>query len=171
MLNSSSFASTSLTVRPARPADEPFLETLYRSSRPDLQAIQGDADLVEAVVEQQYEVLQQGTGNSFPDAMHFVIEKTRERIGGLIVDFGHNEARVIYLAFVPAARGLGHGADVLRGVQRAAASIGYPVSVVVWQSNPRAKRLYLELGFQVAESHPVAERLVWYPQTDAPRVS
>jgi hypothetical protein len=38
-----------------------------------------------------------------------------------------------------------------------------PVAVVVWRSNPQAKRVYLELGFHVEESQPLAERLVWYP--------
>jgi ribosomal protein S18 acetylase RimI-like enzyme len=163
MLTGSSLSGAGLSVRPARATDGPFLETLYRSARSDLQCIDADPELVETVVAQQYRMLQSGAGSHFPNAMHFVIEKTQTCIGGLVVDFGHNEARVIYLAFIPAARGYGYGGAVLQGIQQAAASAGCPVTAVVWRNNVRAKRLYLELGFQVDASHPLLERLMWYP--------
>lgn len=172
MLNSSSSFASGLTVRPAGHNDQGFLQSLYRSSRPDLQFIDGEADLKEEILGLQYRVLHQGAGHNYPNAMHFVIEKAASRIGSLIVDFGHNEVRVIFVALIPAARGFGYGKEVLRGVQQAATQVRCPVAVVVWRSNPQAKRVYLELGFRVEESQPLAERLVWYPgdaQTPAAR--
>ncbi|HEX8956624.1 MAG TPA: GNAT family N-acetyltransferase [Burkholderiaceae bacterium] len=158
-----SLASSGLTVRPATPGDRPFLETLFRSARPDLQFIDAERDFVEAVIEQQHQVQQQGTGDNFPEAMHMVIEKAQHNIGALVVDFGPNEVRVLYIAFVPTARGLGYGKTILQGVQQAATQNRCPVAVTVWRSNPGAKKIYLELGFKVEESHATAERMVWYP--------
>ncbi len=156
-----------ISVRPATQNDQPFLELLYRSSRPDLQLIDGDPELIETVVAQQMQVLEQGAGNQYPNAMHLIIEKTQHNVGALVVDFGPNEVRVIYIAFIPVARGFGYGKAVLQGVLQAAAANHAPVAVVVWRSNPGAKKIYLELGFKVEESTPMAERMIWYPGTPA----
>ncbi|MDB6047958.1 MAG: acetyltransferase [Pseudomonas sp.] len=163
MLNNNSALAGGLTVRPSRPGDSPFLEALYRSARADLQLIDGDDELIESVVAQQFQVQQQGAGDAYPDAMHYVIEKLDTPIGALITDFGHNEIRVVYLAFIVAARGRGFGRTVLQGVQQAAEQIRCPVATVVWANNPHALRHYLALGFQIEETNPAAARLVWYP--------
>lgn len=156
-----------ISLRPAMQSDQPFLESLYRSSRPDLQLIDGEQEFIETVVAQQRNVMEQGTGNNFPNAMHFIIEKTLHSIGALVVDFGPNEVRVLYIAVIPAARGFGYGKAVLQGVLKAAGENHAPVAVVVWRSNPGAKKIYLELGFKVEESEPAAERMIWYPGTPA----
>jgi ribosomal protein S18 acetylase RimI-like enzyme len=102
-------------------------------------------------------------GDNYPNAMHYVVEKLGTAIGALSTDFGTNEIRVLYLAFIPQARGQGYGRAVLQGVQKAAQQIRCPVATVVWTSNPHARRHYLALGFAVEERNPAAERLVWYP--------
>jgi ribosomal protein S18 acetylase RimI-like enzyme len=157
-----------ISVRPATQNDQPFLESLYRASRPDLQLIDGEPELIETVVAQQRNVMEQGAGNQFPNAMHFIIEKTQHNVGALVVDFGPNEVRVVYIAFIPAARGFGYGKAMLQGVLQAAANNRCPVSVVVWRNNLGAKRLYLELGFRVEESDVVAEVMRWYPGAQQP---
>ncbi|WP_397457695.1 GNAT family N-acetyltransferase [Pseudomonas asplenii] len=161
MLNNSS--ADGLSMRPSRPADGPFLQSLYQSARPELQWIDADPEVIEQVVAQQLEVQNQGIGEHFPNAMHYVVEKLDTPIGVLSADFGPNEIRVLYLAFVPAARGKGFGRSVLQGVQRAAQQVRCPVTTVVWASNPQARQHYLALGFGVEERSPGAERLVWYP--------
>lgn len=154
--------ASGLSMRPATSADQGFLQTLYRDSRPDLQFIE-DRDLREHIIEQQYHVLDVGAGTNYPNAMHFIIEKTATCIGSIIIDFGHNEVRLVYLAMIPAARGKGYGKDVLRGMQQAAERVRCPLAVVVWRNNPQAKQVYLDLGFRVEESQPAAERMIWYP--------
>lgn len=163
MFGNATFAGSTLGLRPATATDAPFLETLYRAARPDLQLIDGTPEQLDALMAQQYAVLQAGTGGNFPNAMHFVIEKTAERIGGLIVDIGSNEVRLIYLALIPTVRGRGYGREVLQGLQQAATRIRAPLAVSVWRNNPRARQLYLAFGFRVEETLPMAERLVWYP--------
>ncbi|MPQ71019.1 MULTISPECIES: GNAT family N-acetyltransferase [Pseudomonas] len=161
MLNNASAAG--LSMRPSRPTDGPFLQSLYKSARPELQWIDADPEVVEQVVAQQFQVQEHGIGEHFPDAMHYVVEKLDIPIGVLSADFGPNEIRVLYLAFIPAARGKGFGRSVLQGVQKAAEQVRCPVATVVWASNPQARQHYLALGFRVEESSPGAERLIWYP--------
>ncbi|QXI28708.1 GNAT family N-acetyltransferase [Pseudomonas vanderleydeniana] len=161
MLNSSSAAG--LSMRPSRPTDAPFLQSLYQSARPELQWIDAEPELIEQVIAQQFQVQEQGIGEQFPNAMHYVVEKLDTPIGVLSADFGPNEIRVLYLAFIPAARGKGFGRMVLQDVQKAATQVRCPVATTVWASNPQARQHYLALGFRVEESTPGAERLVWYP--------
>ncbi|NWA29537.1 GNAT family N-acetyltransferase [Pseudomonas gingeri] len=161
MLNNSSAAG--LSMRPSRPTDGPFLQSLYKSARPELQWIDADSEVVEQVIAQQFQVQERGIGDNFPDAIHYVVEKLDTPIGVLSADFGPNEIRVLYLAFIPAARGKGFGRSVLQGVQKAAEQVRCPVATVVWASNPQARQHYLALGFRVEESSPGADRLVWYP--------
>ncbi|AKT29119.1 GNAT family N-acetyltransferase [Pseudomonas syringae pv. actinidiae] len=152
-----------LVVRPSRETDSTFLQTLYHSARPDLQLIDGERDQVEDVIAQQFRVQDLGLGEHFPNAMHYVVEKLGTPIGALVTDFGHNEIRVLYLAFIPAARGKGYGRNVVQGVQQAAEQIRCPVATVVWANNPHARQHYLALGFEVQERDVAAERLIWYP--------
>ena len=164
MANTESVAADGLVVRPSRTSDGPFLHSLYQAARPDLQWIDGEPEHVQQVVAQQFQVQEQGMGDNYPNAMHYVVEKLGTAIGALSTDFGANEIRVLYLAFIPQARGQGFGRAVLQGVQKAAQQICCPVATVVWTSNPHARRHYLALGFAVEERNPAAERLVWYPQ-------
>ena len=163
MFDNAAFASSSLGMRPATAMDAPFLERLYRSARPDLQLLDGSQEQREALVAQQYGVLQAGTAANHPNAMHFVVEKQGSQIGGLIVDFGANVVHLVYLALIPAVRGQGLGRALVRGLQQAAALAHAPLNAVVWRSNPRARQLYIELGFTVESAQPAAEQMVWYP--------
>jgi ribosomal protein S18 acetylase RimI-like enzyme len=163
MFGNATFAGSTLGLRPAGPADAPFMEQLHRSSRPELQQLDGTPEQIEALTAQQYGVLQARVGANFPNAMHFVVERTAERIGMLIVDFGPNEIRLIYLALLPALRGQGCGRQLIQGLQQAAARTQAPLAVTVWRNNPQARALYLALGFVVEETQSAAERLVWYP--------
>ncbi|OPA99452.1 GNAT family N-acetyltransferase [Pseudomonas fluorescens] len=163
MLNKEGALAQGLVVRPSRSTDGPFLQGLYRSARADLQWIDGEQALVEEVIAQQFQVQEAGLDSHFPGALHYVVEKLGTPIGALSADFGPNEIRVLYLAFIPAARGQGFGRVVLQGVQRAAAQVVCPVTTVVWASNPHARQHYLALGFRVEEDTAAAQRLVWYP--------
>lgn len=163
MFGNATFANSPLGLRPATTSDAPFLELLYRSTRPELELLDTTPEQVQALAAQQHQVLQAGAGDAFPNAMHFVVERAAERVGALIVDFGADEVRLIYLALLPVVHGQGYGRQLVQGLQQAVARAQAPLAVTVWRSNPRARAMYLTLGFVVEESQPTAERLVWYP--------
>jgi ribosomal protein S18 acetylase RimI-like enzyme len=152
-----------LGIRPARPSDQPFLEALYRSTRGDLRLIDAEDGFIEALTAQQHQAQTAGYGAMFPNAMYFVVEQHGQAIGRAVVDFGHNEVRLVDVAFIPEARGKGHGEAVIRGLQQAAAQAGAPLALTAMKNNPAAHRLYLRLGFRVEESAEAHDRMVWYP--------
>jgi GNAT superfamily N-acetyltransferase len=156
-----------LGMRPARPSDSGFLEALHRSTRDDLRLIDAEDDFIEALIDMQRRAQTEGYGSDFPDAMHFVIEKRGEAIGRAVVDFGHNEVRLVDLAFIPKARGKGFGRAILQGLQRAATQVRAPLALTVMQGNLPALRLYAGLGFQPEEVNAAYVRMVWYPQESA----
>ena len=93
-----------LSLRPARTSDMPLIEQIYQSARPDLQWIDGEQALIETVREQQWYMMQQSSGEQHPNAMHFMVERAGSNVGTVMVDFGLNEARVIFIAMLPQAR-------------------------------------------------------------------
>src|SRR5690242_766727 len=139
MTDNAAVAAEGLVVRPSRATDGPFLHSLYQTARPDLQWIDGEQERVQQVVAQQFQVQEQGMGDNYPNAMHYVVEKLGTAIGALSTDCGANEIRVLYLAFIPQARGQGFGRAVLQGVQKAAQQLRCPVATVVWTNNPHAR--------------------------------
>ncbi|SHO57840.1 GNAT family N-acetyltransferase [Vibrio quintilis] len=152
-----------LHIRPSTAADKPFLEKLHHATRQDLQWIDGEKDLIESIVELQFQAQTGGYGEQFPNAMYFIIEKQRERIGKATIDFGHNEVRLVDIAFLPEARGHGFGKAIIQSFQTAAAQSGLPVSLTVMQQNLNAKQFYISLGFQVESVTAPYELMVWYP--------
>ena len=152
-----------LVLRPAKPTDAPFIEGIYHSARPDLLLIDGSPELIASVQQQQWQVMTMGSGENNPNAMHFIVEKQHSQLGVVMVDFGHQEVRIIFLAILPQARGQGYGKQVLQGLQQAAQRVGCPLAAVVWQHNTQAQRLYHELGFVPQDSGEMANKWLWYP--------
>jgi len=136
----------------AQAADGIFFETLYRSTRDDLWLINAEEEFIYGLIGMQQHAQIAGYGDMFPNAQYYVVEKQSVPIGRVVVDFGHNEVRIIDIAFIPGARGQGYGTAILRGMQQAAAQVRAPLALSVLKSNLVAKTLYMQLGFQVEES-------------------
>ncbi|OMH33803.1 GNAT family N-acetyltransferase [Motiliproteus sp. MSK22-1] len=152
-----------LEIRPSTQADNHFIEKLYQSTRSDLQLIDAEADFIESIIDQQLHAQSNGYGDAFPNAMYFIVEKHQQPIGRVTIDFGSNEIRVVDIAFIPQARNKGFGEGVLKTLQYAAGKNCSPLALSVHCDNWAAKKLYAKLGFQIEESAPPYERLVWYP--------
>jgi ribosomal protein S18 acetylase RimI-like enzyme len=155
-----------LGIRPSRPTDKPFLQQLHNSTRDDLRLIDKEPDYIEGVIQMQYRAQTEGYGAQFPNAMYFVVEKHQEPIGRVVIDFGHNEVRLIDIAFIQQARGKGFGEAVVRGLQQAAAQVRAPMSLSVLSQNRVARNLYMKLGFIVESTSPPYDFMVWYPASN-----
>ena len=158
-----------LQIRPSMASDKIFLEQLYISSRNDLDYIQGEKDFIEELKQKQYEAQVAGYGDSFPNAMYFVIEYHSERIGRAVLDFGHNEIRLVDIIIMPKAQGKGLGQAIIRSFMHCADQVRSPLTLSVLSENVQAKALYLKLGFVVDEVHPPHELMTYYPQIDVIR--
>lgn len=152
-----------LAIRPATPADNAFIEKLYKSTREDLQLVDAEQDFIETLIEQQFNAQRIGYGTRFPNAMYFIIEKHGHAIGRATLDFGSVEIRVVDIAFIAEARGKGFGEGVLKALQYAAGKTCTPLTLSVHCGNRAAKSLYAKLGFQVEQVSPPYEHLAWRP--------
>ena len=86
----------------------------------------------------------------------------RASIGRLSIDRRGNDWRLIDIALMPAARGLGHGAALLRWLQAEASAVGAGIDLHVLDGNVRAAALYRRLGFIDAISDvPTHDRMLW----------
>ena len=152
-----------LDIRPARDSDRPFIESLYHTTRDDLRLIDAESDFIESLIEQQQHAQTVGYGDQFPNAMYFIIEKQGERVGRVVIDFGHNEIRIVDIALIPEARGRGYGSGVLRALKHAAKSVCAPLVLSVHRQNPAARRLYEQEGFRLEQSDQMNDQMIWYP--------
>lgn len=157
------FSGGNISMRPANPNDSIFIEELFRSTRDHLRLIDKEPEFIEELIGQQYNFQTLGYGDTYPNAMTFIVEHHQERIGRAVVDFGHNAVHLVDIAFIPKARGKGFGKSVLQGLQEAAKKISAPMTLVVEQSNTMARNLYLGLGFVVESVQPPHELMIWYP--------
>lgn len=159
------FSGSNISMRPANPNDAVFIEELFRSTRTALYLGDNDPEYVEEIIGNQFNFQTLGYGDTYPNALTFIIEHHGERIGRSIVDFGHNAVHLVDIAFIPRARGKGFGKTVLLALQEAARKICAPMTLVVDQSNTMARHLYLSLGFVVESVQPPSELMIWYPAT------
>jgi ribosomal protein S18 acetylase RimI-like enzyme len=152
-----------LSLRPARPSDQAFIESLYHSTRDDLQLIDADRDFIETLIDQQHHAQTLSYSERFPDAVYFIVETQHERIGKVSIDFNHNEIHIIDLSLIPAARGKGYGAQIIKALKKASSSVCTPLVLNVYKSNIIAKQLYQTEGFKVIRSDQLIDSMAWYP--------
>lgn len=152
-----------LAWRPARPGDDGFQAILYRSTRDDLLSMVAEPAVIETLLALQYQARQAVLRSSYPQARYLIVERTGEPLGGLVLDLDGESLRLVDIAFMPAARGLGHGAQVVRALQDMAARLRLPLTLSVYRSNGVARRLYDRLGFQSVGGDAMSEHRVWQP--------
>ena len=78
-----------------------------------------------------------------------VIEIDARPIGGLFLEHRPQDIYIHEIQILPEYQGRGIGTAVLRGVIERASSRGVAVALSVVPANPRARRLYERLGFEV----------------------
>lgn len=64
-----------LNIRPKTEQDTPFLETLYRSTRPELLQLDLPGQFLENLMQMQFNAQQTGYRSQYPDAQYSIIEK------------------------------------------------------------------------------------------------
>ena len=157
-----------LDLRDATPADEPFLRALYASTREDeLAAVEWPASVLEAFLRLQYDARAADYRRRHPDARQQLLLVDGEPVGALWVDRGASAWHVLDIALLPTFRGLGFGAQALRGLMADAAGTGHTVRLAVAVANP-ARRLYERLGFDVTGRDEMNLSMAWTPPAPAP---
>ena len=144
------------------PGDSPFLARLYASTRQDLLG-SGSADpaLAAALIAMQQRLQAADYDARFPDAVHLILQDGGEPVARIVLEHGREALRLVDIALLPEARGRGLGSAVLRALQQCAAERDLPLTLSVHRANPRARRLYLALGFRIEQAGLHADALRW----------
>ena len=149
-------SGATITLRPIRPEDAPFLLTVYASTRePELAAVEWDMAQKAAFVAMQFDAQHAYYQEHYAGAAFDVIHVDDRPAGRLYVAREADEIRIVDIALLPDFCNRGLGTTLLRGLQSEAATAGKPLRIHVERFNP-AMRLYERLGF-----HPIADRGVY----------
>lgn len=154
-----------IRLRPTTDRDRAFERRLHDANRWDLHLVDGGPDFVQSLLDMQHTAQTEGHGAQHPDALYFIIEKTGEPCGRLVLDFTEMQVRVVDLAILPEAQGTGIGTTVLQAVQHVAGQVGAPVVLMVQRIDARAVRTYHALGFRptAEQPNPAFVVLAWSP--------
>ena len=159
-------------LRLVRPDDQAFLDVLYFSTREDLHFPGADPEFVRRLVFMQQQAQLNGFRQLFPQAQHWLIEKSSigdtgqhylQPIGRAVVNRSEHELRLVDIAVMPAHRRSGAGKSVLLGLQQQASTSQLALSLAVSKNNHAARQLYLGLGFVVISADELFEQMSWRP--------
>lgn len=158
-------APLTLTVqlRPAMPADDPFLRRLYASTRDEeLAAVPWTAEQKQAFTNQQFDARERHYHVEFPEADDRIVEVDREPAGRLDVARQADAILVVDLALAPAYRARGVGTALLESLFGESIRTLKPVRLHVEYGN-RARSLYERLGFRAVSESPPYVLMEWTP--------
>jgi len=137
----------SITLRPVINGDQEFLFEVYACTRRDEVSAWGwDPAQQDAFLRMQFTAQSRSLEMSHENVSHDIILDEGEPIGRLLVTRKSEEIRLIDIALLPAARGRGIGATLIRNLLDEGDSRDLPVRLEVVKGNP-ATLLYERLGF------------------------
>ncbi len=154
-------AAAGLTFRRITDADLPFLARVYASTRTEeLAATPWTGAQKAAFLDMQFRAQHADYQKNYPQADWLVTLRGGDEIGRLYIDRWPSRHCIIDIALLPAHRGHGLGAALLRDLIDEAAAAGKAVTIYVEKSNP-AMRLYRRLGFTTEEDKGVYDLMRW----------
>jgi ribosomal protein S18 acetylase RimI-like enzyme len=146
-----------------------LLRVLFASRCTHLHALGLPNDALQALIDQQYACRRADYESRFPAAVNLIALAGEDPVGALML---HEEAAALHIVDIvvePSARGQGHGRALVRQVQaraQARPAGRQAVTLSVDPMNQNALRLYLALGFEPTEKHPLQWRMRWHPGAD-----
>lgn len=154
-------ARSSITFRPCRPDDVPFLRHLYGTTREDeLRLVDWTPGQKKAFVDFQFQAQKTHYEASYPECQFLVIELGGSAIGRLYIDRGDDRIKIIDIALLPEHRGRGIGGMLVEEILAEAGATARTVEIYVEHFNP-ARRLYDRLGFRHIDTNGVYHLMQW----------
>ncbi|MDZ4363864.1 GNAT family N-acetyltransferase [Brevundimonas sp.] len=137
----------SWTLRPAGPADEPFLLALYVDVRAaEFQGMGWPPEVLSAFLADQWRMQTRAYAHAHPQADLSIVEQDGVAVGRLLLSRTSSDHRIVDISLMSHVRGRGLGGQVLAGVCDRADAQGCTVSLSVLTTS-RAQTLYRRLGF------------------------
>lgn len=151
-------------TRLSHPDDAAFLFALFAANCAHLHALGLPTAALDAMLAQQYAFRQADYRRRFPSAQTLIALADETPVAQMIVHDDGTALHIVDVAVVPPLHGRGYGAAMVRQVQaQAHRDRRQSVTLSVDPQNQRALRLYLALGFETVETHPVQWRMAWHP--------
>ena len=151
-----------LKLRPVTLEDDPFLLSVYTSTRADeLAQVEWEPGQQEAFVKWQFEMQRREYDARFPDAEYDVIEIDGKPAGRLWLGRKDDEIRLLDIALLPEFQNRTAGTVLLTGLIDEARSTGKRLRHMVFVLNNNADRFYERLGFVVLEDLGGYKHMEW----------
>ena len=154
---------TGVDLRPATPADEPFLRSLMIGAMADELGAWAWPPAIRAdLLQKQYHGRDSAMRSTWRDLDDRLILLEGQPVGRIALARTADELWVVDLLVVPERRNGGVGTAVLRNVLGEAKRLGKPVRLHV-NITHRAARFYERLGFVKAGGSEVHQLMEWTP--------
>lgn len=152
-----------ITLRPIEPADLPFLQQLYASTRAEELAPLGwPAEQQAAFLAQQFAAQHAHYQQHYGNAAFQIVLVNGRPAGRLYLARWPNEIRLIDVTLLPEYRRAGLGARLLSDLLDESVAARKPIRLHVEKFNP-ALRLYQRFGFISIEDRGVYWLMEWAP--------
>ena len=140
-------------LREAAKSDEPFLISVYRTTREEeLAMVPWSEEQRAAFVTMQYTAQAHHYQQNYPESRQSVIYLDDQPAGRLYLNRGAEEMRILDITVVPEFRGRGVGDYLIAELQREARAVGKPLTIHVESFNPSMrffeKRAFTPIGQQ-----------------------
>ena len=173
-MSTDTMALQPLHTRPSGPQDAPLLRSLFASRCDHLLALGLPPDALQALIDQQYACREADYARRYPLASTFIALAGPHPVGALVVNDEAAALHIVDIVVETSSRGRGHGRALVRQVQ-AQAQAREPgrqaVTLSVDPFNPPALRLYLALGFEPTDKHPLQGQMQWLPSVRSPSLT
>ena len=157
-------APEQVSLRPAMAADDPFIYSLYASTRAEeMTRVPWTPEQKEAFVRMQYAAQKQHYAAAFPGASHDIIYVDEKPVGRIYLDPREHELHILDVTILPEHRGRGTGQRLLRRLMEEAGASGKAVTIYVESFNP-SLRLFEKLGFQKIREEGFQLLMKWQAQ-------
>lgn len=149
------------SLRPAEPADETFLETVYAETRRgELAILNWSRQQENDFFKMQFRLQNQTYKMQFPNADYLVVELNKVPVGSLIVERS-GEIKLVNIALLPEFRSQGIGTFLLKQLQAEAKTANKSLTLHVLKTNDRAVSLYKRSGFAIINKDEMYLAMRW----------
>jgi GNAT superfamily N-acetyltransferase len=155
-------AGGTLSLRPVTAADDPFLLSIYGSTRAEeLAQAEWAAGQREAFLKWQFDLQRREYDVRFPDAEYYLILIDDQPAGRIWIGRDSEQIRLLDIALMPEFQNRGAGTLLLRRLIDEAERAGKPLRHMVFVLNNDAHRFYERLGFTIIEDLGAYKHMEW----------